>query len=101
MVGDDEVTDLPDLLGFRFVAEGLRVENFRDAFLEEDRVAAFAGAAGETRALQHEAEIIECEVRIGTTFEDFGDGLFNSAHVCGGVVGPGRVVTPFEKGVSS
>jgi len=54
------------LVRFGLAALGLKIEDFVDADFEEKVMAAFAGAAGETGALQDETQIFEGKVRIGT-----------------------------------
>ena len=66
--------------GFRLSAFGLKIDDFRHAVAEKDRVAAPTGPPGETGTLQNEAQIVEVEVRIGATLQDFADGFLDAAH---------------------
>ena len=79
MVFEDEFADLLHLVGFGLSAFGLNIDDFFDAVLVKNRMTAFPRASGETGAFQDEAEVGKVEVRVGTTFEDFGDSFFDAA----------------------
>jgi hypothetical protein len=69
MVLHHDLADLFDLIRLRLTSPGLQVQNLRYAILRKDVVVA-ADPLREAQALKQVPQVIEPDIRIGTTAQD-------------------------------
>jgi hypothetical protein len=76
----DDFADLPDLIGLRFRAEGLEVDDLIEVRLGENVMAA-ADSQVKSQPEQEGDQMVERDVRVGLTAEDFEERFARIAHV--------------------